>query len=477
VAKPAVCETPIAALQCPGCRERDARITELRQQLAAVQAQNRKLGEIARRNASNSSIPPSTNPPDAPKPTAKKPTGRNRGAQPGHVGHLRVRMPPERVQYTIPFVPLSCEKCAAPLPETAGPDDPEPTWHQYAELPKAAALVTEYQGHARTCTCCGHVTCASIPEELRRHRMGPRLSATLSYFSGSPHVSKRGIEEICETVFQVPISLGAIGNLEQEMSEALQTAHAEAQQAVQQAPLKHVDETGWKQAGRKRWLWGAATTTVVCFVIHATRSLQGLHALLGDKLKGLFVSDRWSVYQCLPVCRRQICWAHLKRDFQKLVDRGGPSQRIGEHGLDVVLVLFEAWHAFRRGELSRRALQTQLNPIRLCLRLRLEEGTRCPETKTAAFCQNLLDLESALWTFLYRPGVEPTNNHIERLVRSAVLWRKIAFGSQSDNGCRFVERILTVVGTLRLQKRPVLQFLEDSLRARREDRQPPKLIV
>ena len=148
----------------------------------------------------------------------------------------------------------------------------------------------------------------------------PPLSA--SYLSGSPHVSKRGIEEICETVFQVPISLGTIGNLEQEMSEALQAAHSEAQPAVQQAPLKHVDETGWKQAGRKRWLWGAATATVVCFVIHATRSLQGLHALLGNKLKGLLVSDRWSVYQCLPVCRRQICWAHLKRDFQKLVDRG-----------------------------------------------------------------------------------------------------------------------------------------------------------
>jgi transposase len=156
------------------------------------------------------------------------------------------------------------------------------------------------------------------------------------------------------------------------------------------------------------------------------------------------------------VARRQICWAHLKRDFQKLVDRGGPSQPIGQRGLDVVQVLFEAWHAFRRGQLSRRQMQSKLEPIRQALRQWLEEGTRCPETKTATFCQNLLDLEPALWTFIYRPGVEPTNNLIERLVRSAVLWRKIAFGSQSENGCRFVERILTVVGTLRLQKRPVL---------------------
>jgi len=476
VAKPAVRETPVVAPPCPGCRERDARIAELQKQLAESQAQNRKLGENARRNASNSSIPPSTNPPDAPKPTAKKPTGRKRGGQPGHPGHTRVRLPPERVQHTIPFVPRYCEYCESALSETAGPNDPEPTWHQYAELPKAAAVVTEYQGHARTCTCCGHVSRALIPEEIRRETIGPRLGATLSYLSGCPHVSKRGVEEICETVCQVPISLGTIANLEQEMSAALQDAHAEAQQAVQQAPVKHVDETGWKEAGAKRWLWGAATATVVCFVIHTTRGVHGLKALLGGVFKGLFVSDRWSVYHCLAVCRRQVCWAHLKRDFQKLVDRGGPSQSIGQRGLDVVVILFEAWNAFRRRELSRRQLQGKLRPIRRDMRKWLEEGTRCPETKTARFCQNLLDLEPALWTFLYRPGVDPTNNLIERLVRSAVLWRKIAFGSQSPNGCRFVERILTVVGTLRLQQRPVLDFLENSLRARRDNQPPPKLL-
>ncbi len=475
VAKPSVCETPVGVPLCSGCRERDTRIAELKQQLAVAQVQIHKLEESVRRNASNSSIPPSTNPPDAPKPTTKKPTGRKRGGQPGHPGHSRIRLPPERVQHTIPFLPLYCDYCEAALPEAAGSNDPEPTWHQYAELPKAAAVVTEYQGHARTCPCCGHVTRELIPVELRGPSIGPRLGATLSYLSGSPHVSKRGIEEICETVFQVPISLGTIGNLEQEMSDALQAAHTEAQQTVQQAPVKHVDETGWKQAGRKRWLWGAATATVVCFVIHATRGAQGLRTLLGGVLKGLFVSDRWSVYHCLKVLRRQICWAHLKRDFQKLVDRGGPSQLIGERGLDVVLVLFESWRAFRRRELSRQQLQSKLDPTRQALRQWLEEGTRCPESKTANFCQNLLDLEPALWTFLYRPGVEPTNNHIERLVRSAVLWRKIAFGSQSDNGCRFVERILTVVGTLRLQKRPVLDFLENSLRAHRDGRQPSRL--
>lgn len=469
-------DIPVAVPLCRGCRERDARIAELEKQLAALQAQNGELGERARRNACNSSIPPSTNPPDAPKPTAKKPTGRQPGGQPGHQGHTRLRLPPERVQHVIPFVPLTCKHCQAALPEQPGPNDPQPSWHQYAELPTVAAVVTEYQGHARTCPGCGTVSRAAIPDELRRHSIGPRLGATLSYFSGSPHVSKRGVEEICETIFGVPIALGTVANLEQEMSAALQAAHAQAQQALQQAPIKNVDETGWKQAGRQHWLWAAATASVVCFVIHAKRGWDGLRALLAGKVRGLFISDRWPVYQRLPVRRRQICWAHLKRDFQKLLERGGPAQTIGQRGLDTVQRLFHDWHLFRGGGLSRRQLQLRLRPVRRAMARWLRQGARCPDSKAATFCHNLLELEPALWTFLSKDGVEPTNNHIERLVRTAVLWRKIAFGCHSAAGCRFVERLLTVVGTLRLQQRPLLAFLEQSLRAHRDGRKPPKLI-
>jgi len=461
---------------CLGCRERDARIAELEKRLEASEAKNRRLAERAQRNASNSSIPPSANPPDAPKPTTKPITGRKPGGQPGHPGRCRKRLPRERVQHVIPFVPITCDRCRAPLSEQAGPHDPEPSWHQYADLPKVAAVVTEYQGHARTCTCCGKVTRASIPDELRRDTIGPRLGATLSYFSGSPHVSKRGIEEICETVFQVPIALGSVANLEQEMSAALQPAHRQAQKAVQQAPIKHVDETGWKQAGKKRWLWAAATASVVCFVIHPKRGLSGLLTLLANQLIGRFITDRWSVYGVLPVLRRQICWAHLKRDFQKLVDRGRLAEPFGQKGLDTVRQLFHEWRLFRGGTIRRGQLQTRLNPLRQDMRAWLEEGTRCAESKTAAFCQNLLDLEPALWTFLRHEGIDPTNNHAERVVRTAVLWRKIAFGCHSEAGCRFVERMLTVLGTLRLQKRPVLSFLEQSLRTHRDGRKPPKLI-
>ncbi|MGH9206380.1 MAG: IS66 family transposase, partial [Acidimicrobiales bacterium] len=330
------------------------------------------------------------------------------------------------------------------------------------ELPATPVDVTEYQAHGRTCPNCGHLTWAELPKEVCDHVCGPRLTATVAFLSGAMHLSKRKIEETIATVLGAPIALGTVCNLEQEMSAALADAHTEAQQAVQEAAAKNVDETGWKKAGEKRWLWGAATALVACFAIAPTRGALGLAALLGDKIKGIISSDRWSVYGRLKLGLRQLCWAHLKRDFQKLVDRGSDAKDIGEMGLDTVTVVFELWHAFRGGGLTRGQLQRQIAPVRQTLREWLELGCACKDTKAAAFCENLLALEPALWTFTRKEGVEPTNNHIERLLRSGVLWRKNAFGCHSEAGCRFVERILTVVQTLRLQKRPVLEFLYQS---------------
>jgi len=455
---------------CAGCRELLKRIAELEARIRDLEA---RLGQ----NSSNSSIPPSANPPQAPPPVRKKPTGRKPGGQPGHPAHLKERLPAERVTQTQHFVPDICAECQDDLPHQPGPDDPEPHWHQVIELPEIPVQVTEYLAHGRTCQNCGHVTWAKIPEEIRSHVCGPRLTATMSFLSGVLHASKRGIEEFVETVFKTPIALGTVSNLEQEMSAALADAHAEAQQAVQEAPAKNVDETGWKKAGAKRWLWGAATTLVACFVITPTRGALGLATLLGDKIQGIISSDRWSVYGQLKLGRRQLCWAHLKRDFQKLVDRKSDAKEVGEMGLGAVEVLFDLWHTFRGGGLSRAQLQRQLATVRQTLHEWLELGCACKDTKAAAFCANLLAVESAMWTFVRQEGVEPTNNHIERLLRPGVLWRKNAFGCHSDAGCRFVERILTVVQTLRLQKRPVLEFLYQSLLAHRQAQKAPRLLA
>jgi transposase len=448
----------------------------LEQQVAALLERVRDLEARLGQNASNSSLPPSANPPQAPPPVRKQPTGRKPGGQPGHSAHLRHRLPPERLTGpVVHYVPEHCAACHHALPAAATAADPEPRWHQVVELLEAPVQVIEHQAHARTCPRCGQRTWAPFPDAVADHLCGPRLSATLSFLSGVLHASKRHIEAFVEAVYRVPIALGTVSNLEQEMSAALAAAHLEAQRAVQQAPAKNVDETGWKQAGKKCWLWGAATTWVACFLIAPTRGAAGLAALLGQKIRGVISSDRWSVYGQLKLGLRQVCWAHLKRDFQKLVDRGGAAKEYGELGLAAVHILFHEWHLFRGGG-SRAAMQGELEPIREAVRYWLGEGARCTEAKAAALCGNLLAVEPALWTFLYKKGVEPTNNHIERLLRSGVLWRKNAFGCHSEEGCRFVERILTVVQTLRLQQRPVLEFLYQCLVSHRSGQSTPRLL-
>jgi len=363
------------------------------------------------------------------------------------------------------------------LPGASGVDVAEPRWHQVVELPQRLVDVTEHQAHVRRCPACGEVTWAEFPADVRAHVFGPRLGAVMSYLSGFLHAGKRGIEEFVETVFGTPIALGSVSNLEQEMSVALAPAHAAAQQTVQEAATKNVDETGWKRAGKKCWLWGAATKLVACFVIRPTRGAAGLTALLGESIHGIVTSDRFSVYGSLVLDRRQVCWAHLKRDFQKLVDRGGGAKDIGEAGLRVVHRVFEWWHQFRGGGLARAQLQQQIAPEREALRAALAAGCAVDDAKANAFCENVLAIEAALWTFTHHDGVEPTNNHMERLLRPGVLWRKNAFGCHSDDGCRFVERILTVVQTLRLQKRPVLDFLYQSLHAHRQSQTAPVLLA
>src|SRR5436305_1872087 len=250
---------------CPGCQQRDAVISALQSQVASLTGQvqdlHAKIRNLETRlgtNARNSSLPPSANPLAAPKPVTKKPSGRKPGGQPGHLPRLRVRLPRSRLQRVVSLLPQACANCRAPLPQEAAADDPAPTWHQVAELPKIAAQVIEYQGHARRCPCCATLTWAKIPEPIRARSIGPRLAAVMSLLSGRHHVSRRGVEEIVESVFDVPVALGTVCNLEAEMSQALQSAHAEAVQAVRTAAVKNVDETSWKQAGRKRWIRAAA---------------------------------------------------------------------------------------------------------------------------------------------------------------------------------------------------------------------------
>jgi transposase len=464
--------------ECPDCQALLQVVAQLQEVVVQLRERVRELEVRLNSNSSNSSTPPSANPLGALKPVVKKKSGRRAGGQPGHPPHLKQLLPAERVDATFEFVPKRCGKCQARLPEEAGPHDPAPTRHQVVELPPVIAHVTEYQGHYRICPSCAEVTHEPIPRELLTYSTGPRLTAALSYLSGCHGVSKRGVEEMADHLFAAPVSLGTVANLEQEMSAALEAPHQEAVTAVRAAEVKHADETSWKQRGKLCWLWTAATASVVAFVIHGKRSALGLTALLGREIYGIVCSDRWGVYGRVVAERRQLCWAHLKRDFKKILDRGGTCAYVGRRGLRLVKEVFAAWHAFREKQITRAQLQATIERLENRMQRLLMEGAILGDDKpVVAFCDNVLEVEPALWTFAHVEGVEPTNNFMERLLRRAVLWRRRSFGCWSPEGCRFVERILTVVQTRRLQGHNVLEYLHAALHAHRASQPCPNLLL
>lgn len=459
----------LAVPGCPGCQRLLKRIEKLEDRMTDLEA---RLNQ----DSSNSSKPPSSDPPGTPPNAKKEPSGRKPGGQPGHEAHNRKRQPKERVARRIDHLPNKCEKCGKGLREKARPNDPEPRWHQFWEIPPVVAELIEHLAHGRICKC-GHVTWGEIPREIRKSVIGPNLAAILSYMTGRCHESKRTVQEFASAVFGVPVSLGTISNLEREMQDALKPGYEEIQDAVREAPTKNVDETGWYEKNRLRWLWTATTSGAACFQIQAKRGGEGLKNLLGEVVKGIVISDRWGAYSRLLLSARQVCWAHLKRDFQKLVDSGNEAAaKTGRAGLKIVKDLFEIWHAYKEGKFGRRALKNRMAPLQNRMKRRLQRGRDGPDPTTARFCKRILKIYPALWTFVHHEGVEPTNNHAERQLRPAVLWRKRSFGNHSANGCRFAERILTVVQTLRLQDRPVLPFLQSAILAHRSQSEPPALI-
>jgi len=440
---------------------------EVRILRARVAALEERLGQ----NSQNSSRPPSTDPLGLPR-QQRKPSGRQPGGQPGHEGAGRFLKPPEEVDEVVEVKPEVCASCGTKLKG----HDPHPIRHQVTELPPVRAKVTEYQLHTLACALCGTSTAAELPEGVPRGAFGVRIGALVSLFTGAYRISKRNVRDLLEDCFGVDLSLGSICPLEQVTSQAIAAPVEEALAYVQTQPLINMDETGWRQDNRRAWLWTAVTALVSVFLIRASRGSKVVCELLGQTFKGVVGSDRWSAYSFLPLRRRQVCWGHLKREFQAYVDRGGESAPIGQALLTQVDQIFDWWYRVRDGTLARSTFRVYMGPVKGRVTALLRQGQTCAHPKTAATCREILKIEPALWTFVTKEGVEPTNNVAERALRHGVLWRKSSFGTQSEAGSRYVERMMTVVTTLRQQKRNVLDYLTAACEAHLRGEIPPSLL-
>lgn len=471
---------PAGDIHAP-CRERIAALEAIvAAQQKIIEHLQQKVEELEARlnqNSQNSSKPPSSDPPSTPPRISKPPSGRKPGGQPGHEGHHRSLLPPDQVNEVIEIKPDRCERCRKPLKG----EDPDPGRHPVTELPELAARTTEYRRHRLSCGGCGHATLAALPEGVSEGAFGPRVQAILAYLTGQAHLSKRQIEEILSDIFGVSISLGSVVAVQQAVSEAVAAPVEEVKAYVERQPIAHADETGWKEGNaapgqrQKAWLWVAVTRWVTVFVIHASRGTEGARALLG-RFAGYLITDRWNAYNAWAVRMRQLCWAHLIRDFAGFTERGKRSAPIGEALLREAQKMFSLWHRVRDGTLARSTFRIYLSPIRRRVEALLRTGTCCGEPKTEGMCKKMLKFAPALWTFARIEGVEPTNNAAERAVRPAVLYRKGCFGTQSAAGSRFVERLLTVVATLRQQGRNVMDYLTQACIRAQAGRPAPSLL-
>ena len=437
---------------------------------AALEARVRELEDQVRANSSNSSKPPSSDGPATP-PRKDKPKGRARGGQPGHPPHKRALVPVAQVDAVHPVVPSTCAHCQASLTGT----DVSPIRHQQVEVPEKLRYVTEWQLHTLTCRACGERTTGQLPQGVQG-AFGPRLEALTALLVGRFRLSHREVPELLREVFGIDLSDGAVTDCVQTVSDALQRPVAQARTAAQAAPVKNIDETGWRIDKKRAWLWVLVTGVATVFLVRRSRGQTVARELLGDT-PGLVGSDRWAAYDYLTLALRQLCWAHLIREWQRFVERGDTDAEVGEAMQGVTRRLFAAWDQFCAGELPRADLARRVKRYQGEARTALTRGAAGASRKTAGTCREILARFVALWTFTRRTGIAPTNNAAEQAIRPAVLWRKGSFGNDSARGAVFTERILTTVATLRAHGRPVLPFLVEAVRASLQHTKAPSLIT
>jgi transposase len=445
-------------------RALEARVTTLEGMMQALQEQ---LNQTSR----NSSRPPSSDPLHRERPRRPR-SPRRRGGQPGHPGHTRTLVSVDEVDEVVVIKPEQCTHCQAPL----SGDDPQPWRHQVIEIPPIKPVVTEYQWHQLVCAACGEVSRAPWPEGVPSGTYGPRVQATVALCTGSYRLSKRTTQQVMEEVFGVPMSGGTISPLEQATTEAVAAPVEEARTYVHAQEVAHLDETSWRQGGKRAWLWVAVTSLVTVFVVRMSRGGHVARELLGEGFSGILVTDRYSAYHWYPVRWRQLCWAHLLRDFEAMRGRGGRSEEIGDALLAQAHQLFTWWHRVRAGTLKRSTFRSYMTPLRREVERLLAAGSCCGVPKTEGMCGEILKLRQALWTFVHVEGVEPTHNTAERALRPGVLWRKGSFGTQSEKGSRFVESMMTVVSTLKQQQRNVLEYLTAACEAALRGEEAPSLL-
>jgi hypothetical protein len=466
--------------------EQQKRIADAEKQIADLE---RQLA-LRKQNSTTSSKPPSSDGLAGPQRERgrRKKSRRKPGGQPGHAGHCRPLVPPERVNRVVSVLPAQCRHCHHPLPqrETELKVEGEPYRHQVTELPPIQAHVTEYQCPKVVCPDCGKTTQAAVPEEVKGG-FGPQLTALIAYLTVVCRMPRRVVEAFLEEALQIPISLGSTQKAWEETSAAVADACQELEGELKNQPVLNSDETGHRTNGEKRWLWALVAPGFVYYYIAASRGAAVLAGLLGEVFAGILCSDRCPAYAKYHRGPLQYCWAHFKRNILGALEiaKTTEAQRFCRDALALHARLFRLWHRFRGDPIDRRG-----NPRRIS-RPELIQRSIPLQKKFFALAERYLDskdkdvrnLATALFlnferffVFIEHEHVEPTNNSAERALRIAVQWRKIMFGTRSVAGELAVARLLTVTQTCRKRGRNALAYLAAAIHCQRRGRAAASLL-
>lgn len=433
-------------------------VDRLHKQLALAQ-------ERLKLDSKNSSKAPSSDGPARGSRAQRRTSQRKRGAQPGHKGSYRAMLDEDQVDQIIDCRPIEVCECGAAVQALAD----EPVRHQVFDVPPVKAQVHEYRRYAGRCTGCGKAHRAALPAGVPSGQIGPRALALVGTLGTHYHLTQFKIRDLLARLMGVDFSVGAISQAHGKVALALQEPLSQLAGYVEKAPVKHMDETRYPREGAGNWAWAVVTPKVVWYSLLPSRARYVATDLVGKKFSGILVSDRFAVYDYVDAQQRQICWAHLLRDFTRISQRAGLAGRIGHGLLGAGYVLFR-WRAQDKSA-------AQFDP--LCRRVKrlLEQGrtqTQC--TRTANTCANLLKLWPALWTFLRDATVPPTNNDAERALRALVLKRKISGPTRSRRGDEFIARGFSAYETCRRQRRDLWNFMHDAVLAWIDKTTPPSLL-
>ena len=407
------------------------------------------LEEQLNKNSKNSSKPPSTD--QKSNSTGSKNTRKNRSK-----GVNRKSFPPDQVNH---FVDCSLESC--PLCGSKELSELDKTLSlQQVDLPEVKPIVTQYNCKQHRCESCGTPSFARLPEGVPDSAFGIRLMALITALTGALHLSKRDAIWLVKNLYDIDISEGSIINVEERVASALKQVYERIHRHVTQSLLpKHFDETSWRDRGKTHYVWTASTLAATCLHIDRSRSREAFQGFIETLSQAPVVTDRYAVYNQLEQ-PHQYCLAHLIRECRKYSERDGPDGKIGNALEKELIQVCRNHREFREGLISKQARNGRFRHQKKRLENYLLDGFIEGSKEIASFCDRLLDSFSHLWVFSNFTDVEPTNNLAERDLRRIVLWRKKSYGTRSDRGQRYVERIGSVVQTLKKAGANILEFIQ-----------------